>query len=122
MNELGLDPKAWHHVAVTFDATINVLNLWLDGQHVAYLSVSGQPTGNAAAVDIGRKGPTTGQYWLGALDDIRIWNVARRGTDISATYRTEYATPQPGSSPTGGLMIRLAARPPTAAVTHILPP
>src|SRR5436190_10009914 len=78
---LGLRPKDWHHVAVTFNAAANVLNLWLDGQHISYVVVPSHGTqGNVAPVSIGRKGPTTGDYWLGKLDDIRIWNIPRRGT------------------------------------------
>jgi hypothetical protein len=86
----GLDPKAWHHFAVTFRADLNVLNLWLDGQHIAFLQVPAHSTvGNSLPVQIGRNGPMSGKYWKGELDDIRIWNVARTGTDISATFRNE---------------------------------
>jgi hypothetical protein len=94
---LGLDPAAWHHVAVTFRADLNVLNLWLDGKHIAYLTVPAHSTvGNTLPLEIGRNGPATGKYWLGKLDDVRIWNVARQGTDITATYRTQLTSPQPG--------------------------
>src|SRR5437762_1161356 len=97
LNALGLKPRDWHHVAVSFNATLNVLNLWLDGQHITYLTVPGHgTTGNALPLDIGRKGPTTGNYWLGKLDDVRIWSVARKGSDITATYRNELSGPQAG--------------------------
>src|SRR5204863_3889489 len=94
---LGLRPSDWHHVAVTFTASVNALNLWLDGQHITYLQIPAHNTaGNTLPLDVGRKGPTTGNYWLGKLDDIRIWNVARKGTDITPSYRSELITPQLG--------------------------
>ena len=90
LNYLGLKPRDWHHVAVTFRASQNVLNLWLDGQHVTYVVVpSHSSLGNTQPLDIGRKGPVTGQYWKGAIDDVRIWNVIRTGDQIAAAYRQE---------------------------------
>ena len=82
---------------MTFRADLNVLNLWLDGQHSAYLQVPAHSSvGNTLPLEIGRNGPATGKYWLGKLDDVRIWNVARQGTEITATYRTQLSGPQPG--------------------------
>jgi hypothetical protein len=97
LNQLGLKPTAWHHVAVTFNASLNVLNLWLDGKHITYLSVARHSTiGNSLPLDIGRKGRVTGNYWLGLIDDVRIWNVARPGTDITATFQSQLTGPQTG--------------------------
>lgn len=87
---LGLDPSAWHHVAVTFRADLNVLNLWLDGQHIAYATILAHTsTGNSLPLEIGRNGATTAKYWMGKLDDVRIYNVARTGADISADYQNQ---------------------------------
>jgi hypothetical protein len=93
----GADPKAWHHVAVTFRGDLNVLNLWLDGQHIRYFQVPAHSTtGNRLPLQIGRNGPSVGKYWMGKLDDVRIWNVAKNGSDISANFQTEFGTPQAG--------------------------
>jgi hypothetical protein len=92
-----MDPAFWHHVSVTFRADVNVLSLWLDAQHVADEPVpTHSAIGNTLPVEIGRNGPSTDKYWLGKLYDIRIWNVARNGSDISATYRHYFAGPQAG--------------------------
>jgi len=92
----GLDPNAWHHVAITFTASLDVINLWLDGNHIAYLIVPAHTTsGNALPLDIGRNGPTTGKYWLGKIDDVRIWNIARAGADITRDFRTQLSGPRP---------------------------
>jgi hypothetical protein len=93
----GLDPRAWHHVAVTFRADLNVLNLWLDARHIGYLFVPAHSTaGNSLPLEIGRNGPITGKYWLGKLEDVRIWNVARKGIDITRDFQTQLTGPQPG--------------------------
>jgi hypothetical protein len=93
----GLDPTAWHHVAVHFRADLSVLNLWLDGTHRGYLTVPAHSTtGNALPLQIGRNGPTSDKYWLGKIDDVRLWNVARKGVDISANYVREFTDPPAG--------------------------
>ena len=74
-----------------------MLNLWLDGRHITYVVVPAHSSpGNTLALDIGRKGAATGQYWRGAIDDVRIWNVIRTGDQIAAAYRQELTGPQPG--------------------------
>jgi hypothetical protein len=94
---LGLDPKLWHHVAVTFGANLNVLHLWLDGKHIAYVQVPAHSAaGNALPLEIGRAGASSSKYWLGKLDDVRIWNVVRPGTDITATYLSQLSGAQAG--------------------------
>jgi hypothetical protein len=93
----SLSPGAWHHVAVSFDAAQNWLDLWLDGTHVySLVVVAHSGLGNTLPLEIGRNGPTTGKYWLGKLGDVRIWNIARSGSDILANYRTQFNGPQPG--------------------------
>jgi hypothetical protein len=52
--------------------------------------------GNSLPLEIGRNGPITGKYWLGKLDDVRIWNIVRDGTDIAATYLSQLDGPRPG--------------------------
>jgi hypothetical protein len=94
---LGLDPSKWHHVAITYRADLNVLNLWLDGNHISFLSGVPTSSGNTLAVNIGRNGPVTGKYWNGKLDDVRIWKVARSGADISANFMQEFTGPPPAN-------------------------
>jgi hypothetical protein len=97
LTDFGLRHSRWHHVAVTFRADLNVLNLWLDGQHVGYLIVPTHSTvGNNSALEIGRNGATTGKYWIGNIQDVQIWNFARKGLDINSTYRNLVSGPQPG--------------------------
>jgi hypothetical protein len=92
----GLDPRDWHHVAATFRADLNVLNLWLDGRHITWLRVpTHSVAGNGLPLQIGRAGPRTGKYWQGKLDDVRIWKIARADADITATFAGELPTSPP---------------------------
>jgi hypothetical protein len=96
--------SAWHHVAVTFDG--NQLRLYLDGnpdgapiattsvprfdsiQHAAIgtaLNSCGTP-GNAAC--FAATGQTNG-FFAGAMDETRIWNVARTQAQIQSTMNSE---------------------------------
>jgi len=61
-----------------------------------FREISRETVGNTLPQEIGRNGATTGKYWIGKLDDVRIWNVARKGTDITANYTTQLNGPQPG--------------------------
>ncbi len=76
---------AWHHVAVTYDGrggatAADGITVYIDGvpvalvriNHPAYVAMENL----AAPLQIGREGPFWNQY-NGALDEIRLWNVAR---------------------------------------------
>ena len=94
---LKLDPAAWHQVVVTFQASSNWLELWLDGQRLYRTAVPGHSTvGNSLPLEIGRNGPATGKYWLGRIDDVRIWNIVRSDAEIATDYAMEPKGPQPG--------------------------
>lgn len=92
----GVDPKPWHHVAASFQASTRTLKLYLDGVWVAQGNVAAKSIGNTLPVEIGRNGAATGRIWVGKLDDVRIWNVARTAADISANYKSELTGNQPG--------------------------
>jgi concanavalin A-like lectin/glucanase superfamily protein/purple acid phosphatase-like protein len=83
---------AWHHVAASFASGTRQLTLYLDGAQVAQgILAARTTTGNGVALDIGRNG-STGQFWRGKIDDVRLWNVVRSGADIAANYTRELAS------------------------------
>lgn len=97
LTALGLVPNAWHHVAVNFLSSQNTLNLFIDGQRIYSHSVAAHSTiGNSLPLEIGRNGPLTGKYWLGKIDDVRIFNVFRTAVQIASDYQTQLTTPPPG--------------------------
>jgi glucose/arabinose dehydrogenase/PKD repeat protein/endonuclease YncB( thermonuclease family) len=92
----NLSPNAWHHAAAVYSAASNVLTIYIDGNPAAQGPLSRRTdVGNGLPLQIGRNG-TTGNQWQGKLDDVRVWNVARSGADIRATFANQYV-----GAPTG---------------------
>lgn len=89
--------SSWHHVAVTFnDSLFNKYNLYVDGKLVLnfnlYLSTS---TTNAAKMFIGRR-VDTAFYWKGVIDELRVWDYDRTGSQIAANMNRELCLAEPG--------------------------
>jgi hypothetical protein len=95
-NVSGLSANAWHHVAATFVASTRMTTLYLDGVQVAQGTLGARTTvGNSLALSIGRNG-SVGSNWMGKLDDLRIWNVARTPAQISANVGSQLIGTPPG--------------------------
>jgi len=93
----GISANAWHHLAVTMKDSNRQLPMYVDGVQKAQGTLaSDSSAGNTRPVRIGRNGGTATAYWVGKLDDIRIWNVVRTAAEVSANYHTELT-----SAPTG---------------------
>jgi hypothetical protein len=81
----GVSANAWHHVAVTMRDSTRQITMYVDGVQRAQGTISADSSaGNARPVRIGRNGDDAGHYWEGKLDDVRIWNVIRTASEISA--------------------------------------
>jgi hypothetical protein len=77
----------WHHVACTYDGTI--INLYVDGQLDNALAATGAVAANTSDMEIGRNTDGGGtQPFIGNIDEVRIWNVARTPAQISAALGT----------------------------------
>ena len=73
----------WHHVCGTYDGTY--IRLYIDGGEdtgspAAY---TGGITTNKFDVYIGENAETTGRYWRGSIDDVRIYNYALRAGEVA---------------------------------------
>jgi hypothetical protein len=86
-NIRGLTP-GWHHVAVSLLASTRTLTIYLDGTQIAQDVLDTLSTGNDLPLSIGRFG-TTGGYWNGKIDDVRIWSLVRSSSQIAASFATE---------------------------------
>jgi len=78
----------WYHVAGTYDGrTITVL---VNGLAVASQNASGRLRIDQSDLYVGKGDPTfsSGEYFHGELDEIRIWNVARSREQIQAAMNT----------------------------------
>ena len=80
----ALTPGAWHHVAGVFDRGNGLMRILVDGVERAQGSLRTTPAvASTGPVLFGY--PAEGyEYFRGALDDIRIWNVVRSNAEIAA--------------------------------------
>ena len=74
--------KAWHHIATTFDGTN--YRLFLDGEEIDNSTdFQGLTPPNTEPVRIiGKK------HWVGKIDELRMWNVARTQSQIQDNMTT----------------------------------
>ncbi|WP_330444512.1 fibronectin type III domain-containing protein [Flavobacterium sp. C4GT6] len=92
---IAVNDNLWHHVAVVYDPTAtNKVKLYVDG----VLDVEGNLTvsvftGSATDVRIGGRIDSS-NYYEGAIDEVRIWNVARTQTEIQANMDAAFCGPQ----------------------------
>ena len=91
-----VNDNAWHHLAATRNG--NTLILYLDGVQVMQKTLAN--TFNfGTPFCIGRwpgGSNPTGQNWLGQVDEVRVWNVARTLADINTTRYCKPPTASPG--------------------------
>lgn len=82
---LSYNNGAWHHAVATVDNT--QLCLYVDGSLKSTGTWTGSPgvTTTTQNVDIGRHS-TTGWYFNGTLDDVRIYNRTLSAEDVAALY------------------------------------
>ena len=95
---------SWHHLAVTYDgrggaSAANGITIYIDGMAVPVTRVN-NPTYVAmenltAPLQIGRES-TNWKQFAGALDELRLWNVARTASEIQSAMTTELNGVEPG--------------------------
>jgi len=99
-------PSEWHHVAVTINANTRTITLYLDGEVVAQNTqarLSPKDLGVTANNWLGRSQYADDAYYMGSIDDFRIYNYALSQAQISKVMRgpTLAWNPRPpdGSTP-----------------------
>jgi hypothetical protein len=97
--------NSWHHVAVTYNASI--LRIYLDGNIEGSLTINrGAQSASIQPVAIGTALNSTNVpsgYFQGRIDEARIWNVARTQAALQATINTQLNVPQTGMVARWGL-------------------
>jgi hypothetical protein len=91
----GVTAGAWHHAAASLNSRTRAVTLYLDGRLVQTGTIDALGLANASPVNIGRSG-TGRTYWIGKIDDVRLWNRVRTDAEIAASYQTEFAAPPAG--------------------------
>lgn len=93
-------PNSWHHLAITWAfGKINTLCLYVDGVKVATstdinpMSLSKTFIAASSTTFIGGD-PVSPKFGAGAIDEVRIWDVARTPEQIAANYKLALPYPQ----------------------------
>jgi C-terminal processing protease CtpA/Prc len=75
----------WYHLAATYDGS--AVRLFVNGVAIKEERLSGLMTIDNSELLIGRGDPdySAGEYFDGALDEVRIWNVVRTQKEISSS-------------------------------------
>jgi hypothetical protein len=77
----------WTHVAVTRTKATGGFQVLVNGVVEGEMATSPQVNSLTAATMMMIGSAGGGQLFQGQLDEVRIWNIARSGTDIAATMR-----------------------------------
>lgn len=85
-----LSAGTWYHVACVFDASQNLLRIYINGNLDYTATTSGTiPATYSQPLQIGRRfhqqGP--GDYFKGVIDEVRVWRVPRTQSQIRAWMR-----------------------------------
>ncbi len=89
--------NTWSHIAIVLNATAQTATMYLNGSQVATGSITLNPSslGTITAAYLGKS------FWpdpflAGRIDEVRIWNTVRTGTDISNNYQKELSGNESG--------------------------
>ena len=93
---LSLPTNAWSHLAASYDGAM--LRLFVNGTQVASRAQSGAIATSNAALTIGGDA-LYGQFFQGAIDEVRIYNVALTQAQIQADIATPIGNQQPDPTP-----------------------
>lgn len=91
----GLDDGNWHHIAATFDASSNgQINYYIDGVLIASPGNLGNTPTNTSglSLSLGARRFNNGSFTYHSevsMDEVRVWNTARTGTQIYDNYNRE---------------------------------
>ncbi|OGV67015.1 MAG: hypothetical protein A3K19_29610 [Lentisphaerae bacterium RIFOXYB12_FULL_65_16] len=87
VSDSDIEPGEWTHVAVVYDADMHRKRIYIDGElDASELDVAGFVQASDYPVWVGANPEVTGRALNGAIDELRIWNVARSDVRIDANY------------------------------------
>ncbi len=90
----GTLDSGWNHIAVTFDGANR--RHYINGEIVATFPETAPLTTNTSAVRIGSDVNYPNHSPIGAIDEVRLWNVARTTDQIRSTINEPISTATPG--------------------------
>ncbi len=93
--------NTWYHIACVIDPLNDSMKLFIDGIEVGNISFKGQERlyRSRLPLRIGwtheEERPTQSSF-VGQIDDVRIWNIARTGNEISSDMNKQLNGDEPG--------------------------
>jgi hypothetical protein len=87
-------PRQWLHGAMAFTAATKSVNVYVNGQLKATTTLA-KTALSASSVRATICGLDTG-WWIGKVDDVRIWNIARPAAYILVDYPSQLTTAPAG--------------------------
>ncbi|NOG84533.1 MAG: PKD domain-containing protein [Planctomycetes bacterium] len=83
----AINADQWYHIAGVYEALSGKLMLYIDGSFIGELAVT-PDTSNSDPLRIGNSS-FNGEHFNGAIDDVRVWNIARSGAEIANSKDNE---------------------------------
>lgn len=90
----GTLDSGWNHIAVTFDGANR--RHYINGEIVGTFPETAALTTNTSVVRIGGDVNYPNHSPIGAIDEVRLWNVARTTDEIRSTINVPISTATPG--------------------------
>ncbi len=88
----------WHHVASARDLNAGTVSMYVDGEEIYSVSGGGSaftgPSSSRTGIGANPDGSGYELYFNGAIDEVRIWNVARTEGQIAAGMHQELSGPE----------------------------
>ena len=109
----ALPVGVWSHLAATYDGVR--LRLYVNGVEVSNRPQSGTLQVSGGALTIGGDA-SYGQYWIGRIDEVRIYNRALSAAEIQSDMATAVAAGPPDSTPPSASITAPAAG---AVLSHV---
>ncbi|MBK6527256.1 MAG: T9SS type A sorting domain-containing protein [Crocinitomicaceae bacterium] len=79
---------AWNHLAATYNATAQTLNLFLNGVQDGSTSCTLPSSNTNNNLNIGARGDDNNIWQIITIDEVRIWNVARTEAQLAASMNS----------------------------------
>jgi len=89
----GIPANQWTHVACTWNATTQEIQIFFDGILQTVDNGGSSSTGNDNIMTIGSR-TNNAQYFLGRIDELRIWDAIRTQCEIHSGMTTEFTVAQ----------------------------
>lgn len=86
----------WHHWAATYDVQTKTRKIYKDGVLVGSQNNVASYTGTGYFFVGVYNAPNPMQYYSGAVDELRVWNVARTDCEIQTNYKKALKGSEPG--------------------------